>query len=202
MLSRFAGSAPVQALKNWRVAGLPAGLSRMLGLGTIGAVAAAGSQLLTPDQSPASNLGGLVGAGIGAYPGAALGGIAGDLIGGGGLGSRIGRPLGGLVGAVVGGGMGKDAGSGAARQLTGENIDPMVKQARTLMQLEAERAKAMLPITAQQAQMAIEAEMNRARQLAALENDRLAQQALASAILNGQNNGAALQAQLISGVLG
>jgi hypothetical protein len=139
----------------------------------------------------------VLGSGLGSVPGALGGAALGGLAGGGKYGKYL-RGPGAVVGGLVGGGVGASALGAGARQLAGENEDPLMKAAKQQMQIERDR----LPLLAEQTSMASQLEYDRAERMLELERRRNQQAAAMQMAYQGQQSSAALQQQLIASILG
>lgn len=188
MAGPFAGAALLAALGGARgIAMSAAGSALPYALGA----------LFDNNESFAGKTGEVLGAGLGGVPGAFGGAMAGSMLGG----SKYGRYLrgpGAIVGGLAGAGFGASAGGSLTRQLAGENQPPLQQAAEQQMRIERQR----MPLTRDQAQMATALEMDRMRQIAELDRRRNEQDAAMQMMLNGQQNSAALQQQMIASILG
>lgn len=199
--TRLAGSAPIQWARS-----LPRGArigGTALGLGGLASVIGAAMELGDQNDPLARNLteaaggltGGLGGTAAGAAIGAALGGPAAPITG------TIGAILGG-----IGGGMGGSAvGGGLYNAVAGDPNDPLRQQQRAFdmaLNNEVKRAEAMLGPQAAAAALARQNEIERARAMAALQNQQITQQALAQSMLEQQRAGAAGLDRMTAAILG
>lgn len=188
MAGPFAGAALLAAL---------GGARGILASGAAAALPGALSAIFDNNQSFASKTGEVLGSGLGSVPGAFGGAALAGALGG----QKYGRYMrgpGAIVGGLAGAGLGSSALGSAARQLTGENDDPLVRAARQQMQIERER----LPLLRDQTLMATELELNRASQMAELQRRQNQQAAAMQMALDGQRYSAGLQNQLIASILG
>lgn len=194
MAGPFAGAALMAAV---RAAG---GLRGILATGAFGGLASALPPMLNQEESMASKTGSFIGSGL-AVPGA-LGGAA---LGGALAGGRF-RPYGAVAGSIGGGLLGGGIGAGVlgagARQLAGENEDPIVKAANAQLEIERRRMEQLMPLQARQASMANRLEADRAREMMSIQSQMERQQAANQMMLNGQQSAAALQQQLMASILG
>lgn len=197
-------------MQDGKIAGLRGG--RVAGAGTILSLLAAANELNDPNESMGRNLAQAGGVGAGGI----AGGLAGAAIGGGLAGTAIGQTLipipgvGALVGATIGGLLGTDAGRGlatfAADIVEGSPEEQAIrnaqKQARAAAESEAERARILMPIQNQAAQLALQNEEQRQRMLQEIDSKRMMQQALAEGLLAQQAYGARQQEAMVNAMLG
>ena len=188
MAGPFAGAALLAAL---------GGVRGILTTGAVAALPSALSSIFDNNESLAGKTGEVLGSGLGAVPGALGGAALGGLAGGRQYGRYL-RGPGAIVGGLAGAGLGSSALGAGARQVAGENVDPLMKAARQQMQIERER----LPLLAQQTSLASQLEVDRAEQMMELERRRNQQAAAMQMAYQGQQNSAALQQQLIASILG
>lgn len=188
MAGPFAGAALLAAL---------GGVRGILTTGAVAALPSALSSIFDNNESLAGKTGEVLGSGLGSVPGAIGGAALGGLAGGRQYGRYL-RGPGAIVGGLAGAGLGSSALGAGARQLAGENEDPLMKAARQQMQIERER----LPLVAQQASLASQLEYDRAKQMLELDRRRNQQAAAMQMAYQGQQNSAALQQQLIASILG
>lgn len=195
--TRLAGSAPIQWARS-----LPRGArigGTALGLGGLASVIGAAMELSDQNDPLARNLteaaGGLTGGLGGTAAGAAIGSIGGPI--GIAAGSALGGILGGMGGSAVGGGL--------YNAVAGDPNDPLRQQQRAFdmaLANEVKRAEAMLGPQAAAAALARQNEIERARAMAALQNQQITQQALAQSMLEQQRAGAAGLDRMTAAILG
>jgi hypothetical protein len=179
------------------------GIGALVGLGTLGSAIAAAAEFGDPNDPLARNAtealgqfgGGGAGAAAGAALGAAIGGPAAPITG------TIGAILGGLGGSMAG----KGVGGGLYNAVAGDPNDPLRQQQRAFdmaLDNEVRRAEAMLGPQAAAAALARQNEIERARAMAALQNQQITQQALAQSMLEQQRAGAAGLDRMTAAILG
>lgn len=202
--ARMAGGVPLELGKRLRGMGK---LGALAGLGTLGSAIAAAAELgdqADPLGKNASEaVGQFAGGGAGAWGGAALGGMLGGPAAP--LTAAIGAGIGGILGGIGGSVAGKSVGGGLYNAVAGDPSDPLRQQQRAFdmaLDNEVKRAQAMLGPQAAAAAIAQRNEIERARAMAALQNQQITQQALAASMLAQQQAGAAGLDRMTAAILG
>lgn len=178
-------------------------IGRVAGLGSILTLLSAASELNDPTESAGRNLAQAGGSAAGGIGGGTGGAILGGILTGG-------NPLGVLVGSAIGGALGGSTGKGlasfAADVVEGSPEDRAIrnaqKQARAAAEAEAERARILMPLQDQAAQVALRNEEARQRMLAGIASEQLLQRAMAEGLLAQQQSGAQQQLAMTNAILG
>ena len=178
-------------------------MGRVAGLGSILTLLSAASELNDPTESAGRNIAQATGSGIGGIGGGAGGAILGGIL-------TAGNPLGVLVGSAIGNALGGSAGKGlatfAADVAEGSPEDRairnMSKQARAAAEAEAERARILMPLQDQAAQVALRNEEARQKMLSGIAAEQMLQRAMAEGLLAQQQSGAQQQLAMTNAILG
>lgn len=178
-------------------------MGRVAGLGSILTLLSAASELNDPTESAGRNLAQAGGSAVGGLGGGAGGAILGGVLTGG-------NPLGVLVGSAIGNALGGATGKGlasfSADLVEGSPEDRAIrnaqKQARAAAEAEAERARILMPLQDQAAQVALRNEEARQRMLAGIASEQLLQRAMAEGLLTQQQSGAQQQLAMTNAILG
>lgn len=178
-------------------------MGRVAGLGSILTLLSAASELNDPTESAGRNIAQATGSGIGGIGGGAGGAILGGIL-------TAGNPLGVLVGSAIGNALGGSAGKGlatfAADIAEGSPEDRairnMSKQARAAAEAEAERARILMPLQDQAAQVALRNEEARQKMLSGIAAEQMLQRAMAEGLLAQQQSGAQQQLAMTNAILG
>jgi hypothetical protein len=198
---RMAADKPLEAMglaKDGRLR-----IGRVAGLGSILTLLSAASELNDPTESAGRNIAQASGGALGGLGGGAGGAVLGTLL-------TAGNPLGGLVGAAIGnalgGGAGKSLATLAADLAEGSPEDRairnMQKQARAAAEAEAERARILMPLQDQAAQVALRNEEARQKMLSGIAAEQMLQRAMAEGLLAQQQSGAQQQLAMTNAILG
>lgn len=178
-------------------------IGRVAGLGSILTLLSAAGELNDPNESAGRNIAQASGSAVGGLGGGAGGAILGGLL-------TAGNPVGILVGSAIGNALGGSAGKGLATfaadlaEGSPENraIRNAQKQARAAAESEAERARILMPIQDQAAQIALRNEEARQRMLSGIAAEQLLQRAMAEGLLAQQASGAQQQLAMTNAILG
>lgn len=198
---RMAADKPLETLGLAKEGKLRMG--RLAGLGSILTLLSAASELNDPTESAGRNLAQAGGSAVGGLSGGAGGAFLGGLL-------TAGNPLGILVGSAIGNALGGGAGKGlatfAADVAEGSPEDRAIrnaqKQARAAAEAEAERARILMPIQDQAAQVALRNEEARQKMLSGIAAEQLLQRAMAEGLLAQQQSGAQQQLAMTNAILG
>lgn len=199
--ARMAAERPLQTLGLAKDGKLRMG--RVAGLGSILTLLSAASELNDPTESAGRNLAQAGGSAVGGLSGGAGGAFLGGLL-------TAGNPIGILVGSAIGNALGGGAGKGlatfAADLAEGSPEDRAIrnaqKQARAAAEAEAERARILMPIQDQAAQVALRNEEARQKMLSGIAAEQLLQRAMAEGLLAQQQSGAQQQLAMTNAILG
>lgn len=178
-------------------------MGRVAGLGSILTLLSAAGELNDPTESTGRNIAQAGGSAVGGLGGGAGGALIGGLL-------TAGNPLGILVGSAIGNALGSSTGKGlasfAADLAEGSPEDRAIrnaqKQARAAAEAEAERARILMPIQDQAAQVALRNEEARQKMLSGIAAEQLMQQAMVEGLLAQQRSGAAQQLAMTNAILG
>jgi hypothetical protein len=178
-------------------------MGRVAGLGSILTLLSAASELNDPTESAGRNLAQAGSRVVGGVGGGAGGAFLGGVL-------TAGNPLGILVGSAIGNALGGEFGKGlvsfAADLAEGSPEDRAIrnaqKQARAAAESEAERARILMPIQDQAAQIALRNEEARQQMLTRIAGDQAIQRAMAEGLLAQQAYGAQQQLAMTQAILG
>ncbi len=198
---RMAADKPLEAMglaKDGRLR-----MGRVAGLGSILTLLSAASELNDPTESAGRNIAQASGSAAGGLGGGAGGAILGGIL-------TAGNPLGILVGSALGNALGGTAGKGlatlAADVAEGSPEDRAIrnaqKQARAAAESEAERARILMPLQDQAAQVALRNEEARQKMLSGIAAEQMLQRAMAEGLLAQQQSGAQQQLAMTNAILG
>lgn len=206
---RWAGEQPLRAMevvglaRNTPRGRVPA-YGRLAGLGTLLALADAGTRLADPTQSPTQNVleaGGALG---GNLAGGALGAMAGAAL------VPFAPPVGMLVGSALGASMLSPFGEGLGNMLAGfvegspesKLLAAERKRAEMAIDLQAQQMAALMPYEQIKRDMAYKDDARRAAEQARLRNDAALRDSMNQAFLAQTQNSAQNQALLTQAILG
>lgn len=199
--ARMAAERPLQTLGLAKDGKLRMG--RVAGLGSILTLLSAASELNDPTESAGRNLAQAGGSAVGGLSGGAGGAFLGGVLT---AGNPLGILVGSAIGSVLGGGAGKGLASFAADLAEGSPEDRAIrnaqKQARAAAESEAERARILMPIQDQAAQIALRNEEARQQMLTRIAGDQAIQRAMAEGLLAQQAYGAQQQLAMTQAILG